>query len=192
MKQRASIVLFTSAICVFNYSLLSQEPPDTQILKFTWTKERIGWESNPLAATNENASEARERVRTERRVTSPLEENLNREKKEEQKKSAPPPRYVFNYKVTLQNNSAKAIREIDWDYIFTDTSTGEVVGRREFTSTEKIGAGKKKELSVRVSSPPALTVSVYKLGENEGAGLTQAIAILRILYEDGTEWKANM
>ena len=118
-------------------------------------------------------------------------ERKNREKKEEQKKTVPPPRYVFNYKVTVQNNSAKAIKEIDWDYIFTDASTGEVVGRREFTSTEKIGPGKKKELSVRVSSPPALTVSVYKLGENEGAGLTQAIAVLRILYDDGTEWKTN-
>jgi len=191
MRSKASFIVLSAAICFFNYCVLSQEPPDTQVLKYSWTKERIGWESNPLAATVENASEARERVRTERRVTSPLEENLNREKKEEQKKTVPPPRYVFNYKVTVQNNSTKAIKEIDWDYIFTDSSTGEVVGRREFTSTEKIGPGKKKELSVRVSSPPALTVSVYKLGENEGAGLTQAIAVLRILYDDGTEWKTN-
>jgi len=31
--------------------------------------------------------------------------------KEEQKKTVPPPRYVFNYKVTVQNNSTKAIKE---------------------------------------------------------------------------------
>jgi uncharacterized protein affecting Mg2+/Co2+ transport len=191
MRSKASFVVFSAVICIFNYSLLSQEPPDTQIVKYSWAKERIGWESNPLAATIENGSEARERARTERRVTSALEERSNRAAKEEQKKPVEPPRYIFNYKVTVQNNSAKTIKEIDWDYIFTDTATGEVVGRREFTSTEKIGAGKKKELSIRVSSPPALTVSVYKLGENEGAGLTQAIAVLRILYDDGTEWKTN-
>src|SRR5512132_1903496 len=116
MRAKTSFIVLSAAIFFFNYTSLSQEPSDTQVLKYSWTKERIGWESNPLAATVENASEARERVRTERRVTSPLEENLNREKKEEQKKTVPPPRYVFNYKVTVQNNSTKAIKEIDWDY----------------------------------------------------------------------------
>ena len=172
-------------------ALRSQQPSNVQIIEYNWVKERIGWEGNPLNATVENGGEARERARTERRVTSALEERLNRERKEEQKEKKDPPRYIFNYKVSLRNNSSKPIKEIDWDYIFADAATGELLGRREFTSVVKIGAGKKKALSVRVSAPPTQTISVYKIGENEGSGLTQTVVILRILYGDGTEWKAN-
>src|SRR5687767_13855992 len=191
MKLNGTFLLITAAICFSSYELRSQEPPNIKVIKHGWIKERIGWEGNPLNATVENASEARERAANERRVRSPREERLDRARKEEQKEQKEPPRYVFNYKVIVQNDSAKAIKEIDWDYIFSDTTTGELLGRREFTSVVKIGVGKKKELSVRASSPPTQTISVYKLGENEDAGLTQSIGILRILYEDGTEWKAN-
>ena len=172
--------------------LIAQDRPEIEIVKYSWAKERIAWESNPLSATVENADQVRDRVRSERRVTSALEERANKATKEEQKKPTEPPRYVFNYKLVIQNDTKKAIKEIDWDYLFTDDSSGELLGRREFTSVEKIGAGKKKELSVRVSSPPTHTISVYKLGENEGTGLKQTIVILRILYEDGTQWKANL
>lgn len=191
MKLKSTFPLIAAAVCFSSYEIRSQEPPNIKVIKYIWIKERIGWEGNPLNATVENASEARERARTERRVKSPLEERLDRARKEEQKEQKEPPRYVFNYKIIVQNDSAKTIKEIDWDYIFSDATTGELLGRREFTSVVKIGAGKKKELSVRASSPPTQTVSVYKLGENEDAGLTQAIVILRILYDDGTEWKAN-
>lgn len=191
MKFKCAFVFAVALVFICCTELRAQELPALKVLKYSWVKERIGWEGNPLSATVENASEARERARTERRVTSPLEERLNRARKDEQKGEKEPPRYIFNYKVSVQNESAKAIKEIDWDYVFIDSAMGETLGRREFTSTVKIAAGKKKELSVRVSSPPTQTISVYKLGENEGAGLTQNVAILRILYEDGTEWKAD-
>lgn len=184
--------LLTACLMLFGgYQVRSQEPLSVKVVKFSWVKERIGWEGNPLNATVENASEARERARTERRVTSPLEERLNRAQKEEQKVEKEPPRYVFNYKVSVRNDGTNAIKEIDWDYIFTDGTTGETLGRREFTSVVKIAAGRRRELSVRVSSPPTQTISVYKLGEKEGAGLVQDVVILRILYEDGTVWKVK-
>ncbi len=89
------------------------------------------------------------------------------------------------------NNAGKAIKEVDWDYIFVDAATGAELGHREFTSVESIGAGKRKELSILASSPPTQTISVYALGKNERDGLLEKIVIARILYADNTVWIAH-
>lgn len=85
---------------------------------------------------------------------------------------------------------ARTIKEMDWDYVFTDATTGEELGRREFTSVEKIGGGKRKELSVLLAAPPTQRISVYALGKNERNGLAERVSIVRILYDDGTSWQA--
>ena len=56
---------------------------------------------------------------------------------------------------------------------------------------EKIGAGKRKELSVMISQPPTRKISAYTLGKNEREGLLEQVIIVRILYDDGTSWQAN-
>jgi hypothetical protein len=65
------------------------------------------------------------------------------------------------------------------------------LGRREFTSVEKIGPGKRKEVSVLVSSPPTQRVSIKTLGEREHDGLAEQVIVVRILYADGTTWPAH-
>ena len=160
------------------------------IVEYDWGKERIDWERDPLRVTNESYSEMRDRVRTERRGRSALEERSNKEAREEQKKPGKPPRYVFRYELTVQNTGPKAIKEIDWDYLFVDETTGELLGQREFTSVETVQPGKKKQLSILASSPPTHLISVHSLGSNERKGLAGKVVILRILYDDGTVWTA--
>ena len=161
---------------------------DLQIVKHDWSKDRIAWEKDPFGTPNESYSEMRERVRTERRPKSALEERTIRDVKAQKDQPFKPPRYTFNYVVTVSNVGSKTIKEIDWDYVFADAVTGEELGRQEFTSVEKVGPGKKKQLSVRVSSPPTKLISVHAQGTNERAGLAEQVLILRILYEDGTVW----
>jgi hypothetical protein len=165
------------------------EPPTADeviVVKYEWAKERIAWEKDPLSVPNESYNEMRERVRTERRQRTALEERSVKDARAEQKKATKPPRYVFRYQVLVQNNTQKEIREIDWDYVFTDENSGELLGTREFTSVEKIGPGKKKQLSILASSPPTLTISVHSLGSDERAGLAEKAVIVRVLFEDGT------
>ena len=100
-----------------------------------------------------------------------------------------PARYGFRYKVSFRNEGAKAVREIDWDYVFTDAATGEELGRREFTSVASVGPGKGREFSFFIPSPPALRVSAYDLGKGERDGLEERVVVVRVLYEDGTEWR---
>lgn len=169
-----------------------QETPNLKILKYSWSKERINWQQNPFDATLERFDDMRSRVSRERRRSgSILQEGEARAEQRAKERPPAPPRYVFNYKLVVQNSGTKAIKEIDWDYIFTDAMIGEELGRREFTSVEKIGPGKRKELSVIVSSPPTQRISVYTLGKRERDGLVEQVNVLRILYEDGTTWQAH-
>lgn len=176
-------VLFTATTAAGHPPAPLEQPPDIQIVKYAWAKERIDWEKTPFGRRTEISD-----IRSRR--GSILEERQARETTKSKEKPAEPPRYVFQYKVIVFNDGPKAITEVDWDYVFTDAATGEELGRREFTSVEKIGAGKRKELLVVVSSPPTRRISAYTLGKNERDGLVERIIISRILYDDGTTWQA--
>lgn len=184
-KLQFVLLLFIPSTCA---GQTQQLPTGDEIIivKYEWAKERIAWEKDPLSTPNESYNEMRDRVRSERRQRSALEERSAKDAREERKKPTKPPRYVFRYQIVVQNNSQKEIREIDWDYVFTDETSGGPLGTREFTSVEKIGPGKKKQLSILASSPPTHTISVHSLGSNERAGLAEKAVIVRVLFEDGT------
>ncbi len=193
MRQIVLLVIILIASCGF---YAQQRPvevaPGVEIIKHGWEKVRLNWTKDPLTSpTGENFYELRTRVSTERRSRSALEERNVSAAREEKQKPPPPPRYVFEYKLVIQNTGSKTIKEIDWDYLFIDSVTGEILGRREFTSVEKVAAGKRKDLKITVSSSPTNRVSVYSLGKNEHDGITEKILISRIMYDDGSVWQAG-
>ena len=175
--------------------------PDVQVLKFSWSKERINWEQNPFGGPNENFHEMQFRARSEkraidaRRANSPDAVKLERDARadaaivqaERQRKG--PPRYTFLYRTSIKNSSEKTVKEIDWDYVFLDAVTGEEMGRRQFTSVETIGPGKSKELSFMLSAPPTQRISVYALDKKERIGFGEQVVILRVRYSDGSVWQ---
>jgi hypothetical protein len=174
-------------------------PPDVVVLKYSWVKERVNWQSDPFAPTVENMGDVRRRIGDQRRAerarasgNSAEAAKIDQEQRSEQvirARSPAPPRYAFRYKISLRNAGTKAIKEVDWDYVFTDAATGEVLGRREFTGVEKIAPGKEKELNFMSPSAPAQKISLQSLDKRERDGLTEAVVLVRILYEDGTVWK---
>ena len=177
-------VLFAATVARPQTSAALESPSDIQIVKYNWSKERLDWDKNPFASRTQ-ISEARSRR------GSILEERQAREIKAAGEKSSAPPRYAFAYKLSVLNAGPKTIKEIDWDYVFTDATSGEELGRREFTSVEKIGAGKRKDLSFLISSPPTQRISVYALAKHERDGLVERVIIVRVLYDDGTSWQAH-
>lgn len=179
------------------------DPSKTEVVKFSWAKERIGWEKDPFGGPIENFDEARARQRNERRIDeakrggSAEVDKFKREAKADAaniaaKHKQPPSRYVFVYKTTIKNLSDKQIKSIDWDYVFFDTTTETEIGRREFTSDEKISPGKSKELVVTVTKPPTQTISLTALNTGERKSLTERVVIVRIDYADGTSWQRPM
>ena len=171
-----------------------------EVVKFSWSKERIGWEGDPFGGPIENFDEVRARQRNERRIEDAKRGNsaeidkIRREAKADAaniavKHKDPPSRYVFVYKATIKNDGDKIIKAIDWDYIFLDRGTENEVGRQQFTSEEKISPGKTKELVVTISKPPTKTISLTALNDNERGTLDGRVILVRIDYADGTSWQ---
>ena len=169
------------------------------VIKHSWAKERINWEGDPFGGPVENFEDVRRNRVDERRMerargTGNVGEaaKIEREMRAEQViKARPPkpPRYIFLYKLSIKNTTEKTIKLIDWDYVFFSANTQSEAGRMEFTSEEKVGPGKNKELQVMASKPPARTISVYALDKNERQGLDGQIVIMRVEYTDGTVWE---
>ena len=177
----------------------AQSPPGVEVIKYSWSKDRIGWEGDPFGGPVENFDDIRRRNADLRRIEraratgNPAEAaKVEREMRSEQViKARPPqpPRYAFTYKLSVRNTGGKAIREIDWDYVFFDAATGEDLDRREFTGVEKIAPGKSRELVFLVPTPPTNRISVHSLGKKERTGLREQVVLVRVLYDDGTSWQ---
>jgi hypothetical protein len=175
-------------------------PHGLAVVKHSWSKERVNWEGDPFGGTVENFDDLRRRRADERRFerarasgniaeANKVEREMRSEQVIKSQQAPPPPRYAFLYKATFRNEGAKAVKEIDWDYVFLDAATREVLGRREFTAVEKIAAGKSKELTFFVSSPPTQKISAQSLDRRERDGLAERVVVVRVLYEDGTVWR---
>jgi len=172
-----------------------------EVVKFSWSKERIGWERDPFGGPIENFDETRARQRNEKRIedakrggNSAEVDRIKREATADAANIAAKhkdsrSRYVFVYKATIKNTSTKVIKSIDWDYVFLERGTENELGRQQFTSEEKISAGKTKELVVTFIKPPTKTISLTALNSNERGTLDGRVVLVRIDYADGTSWQ---
>ena len=196
----AAFLALTTLLLGAQLSTPVQEAPDVSVIKFNWSKERIGWQRDPFGGPLENFDEMRARARNEKRIDDAKRGggvDVDRIRREAQAdaiivqkaRQQGPARYKFLYKISVMNTGKKTIREIDCDYIFFDIATKEQVGRREFTGVEKIAPGKSKEFAFLVPTPPTQTISVHALDKKEHGRLTEQLAIVRILYDDGSVWQ---
>ena len=196
----AVLLALTTTIAKAQPALNPVEAPGAEVTRFSWSKERIGWERDPFSGPIENFDEVRARQRNERRIEDAKRGNsaeidkIRREAKADAaniatQHKATPSRYVFIYKATVKNLGNKVIKTIDWDYVFFDRATETEIGRQQFTSEEKIAPGKSKELVVTIRKPPTQTISLTALNKNEAGSLDGRVILVRIDYADGTSWQ---
>ena len=169
-----------------------------EVVKHTWSKERLGWERDPFSGVIENFDDARVRMRNESRLArsrgTPEADRIDREARADQsiiaaRHQSKPARYAFLYKASFSNTGGRPTRTIDWDYVFTDAATGEEVGRHQFTSDEKIGPGKQGGVAIYIAAPPARAISVHSLNSKERDSITGRVEVVRVVYADGTVWE---
>lgn len=204
------VVLLALLAVVFDVSVvIAQERsdagrnPDLEVIKHSWSKDRIDWETDPFSGPIENFDEMRVRTRNERRVQDarrgPGSVEAGRVEREAITDQAltqaihkvHPARYGFTYKVSLQNKGTKEIVAVDLDYVFKDAVSQLEVGRREFLSEERIAPGKTKEIKFLIPTPPSRRISVHALNKKERDGLAERVEVLRIKYADGTFWERS-
>ena len=180
-----------------------QGPPDVAVVKFNWRKERLpGWEHNRLGPSFETYEAMRERVENERRIQQARNagnktEVARREsaakvvedaKYGKDDKGAERPRDGYRYKVQVRNDGPKTIKLVDWDYVFLDPATRAEVARQLFTSEEKVGPGRVKDLDVFVLTPPVRTVSAQGK-RKEAPQFIEQVILMRVVYSDGSVWQ---
>ena len=203
---KVSVLLLLSLLLVPAVSR-AQEPSSSttaqvDVVKFSWSKERLNWEVSPFSGPNENFHEMQFRARSEKRVsdakrsgTTGQQSSAERDAKADAaiiqaaRQPTGPPRYYFIYRASLRNASNKPIAEIDWDYVFIDSATNQELNRHQFTSVKAIAPGKSKELSFMLSSPPTKRISVYALNKQERSGVADQVVVVRVKYADGSVWE---
>lgn len=195
-------LLLVSAVSNAQTPASSATTPEVEVVKFSWSKERLNWEQNPFSGPNENFHEMQFRARSEKRVsdakrsgTAGQQVSAERDAKVDAaivqagRQQTGPARYYFIYRASLRNTSAKVIEEIDWDYVFVDAATGQELSRHQFSSSKPIAPGKSKELSFMLGVPPTKRISVYALQKQERSGIADQVVVVRVKYSDGSVWQ---
>ena len=206
MKILTALILFAglSAAARAQQAPAAEGPPGLTVLKSSWARELIpGWDSRPTGAEPYDAMKAR--VAAEQRVQSAgnagskggaskaqdeakVYEKANADNKA---KASERSRFGYRYKVSVRNGGPKAVKSVDWDYVFLDPDTQAEVERHQFTSDEKIGPGKEKELSVFNLAPPTRTISARASGRKDAPPFVERVIIVRVEYADGSVWPSQ-
>ena len=170
------------------------------IIKFGWSKERIGWDRDPFGGPIEKFDEMLVRSRNEKRIDDSKRgggsdtDRIRNEARidaaiQQETRQQGPARYRFLYRVSLKNTGTKTVKAVHWDYVFFDVESQNELGRRQFTSEEKINSGKTAEFRFLIATAPTHTISVNALNGKERTGLGEKIIIVGVEYSDGSVWK---
>jgi hypothetical protein len=95
----------------------------------------------------------------------------------------------FQYSVEVANDGNKPIKAILWDYIITDSSNNEELGRHNFVSFEKVGRNSVKALRVRSRVSPSRVVTVQNTPPPGNSTTVERVIFRCVVYDDGTLWQ---
>ena len=95
----------------------------------------------------------------------------------------------YAYRAKVQNQGAKAVDVIYWEYQFEETANPSNLTRRQFLCGVQIKGGKEKELQAFGGSGPAGAISAESLANNAANPFAERVRVNRIEYADGTIWQ---
>lgn len=92
--------------------------------------------------------------------------------------------YVFKYtaKATLKNTGSKTIKNVSWDYVFTDARDGKELKRYSFQSKQQMLPGDTQTLLRDIGLDPKENTRHISIGK-------QGVEIIKIEYTDGSVWR---
>lgn len=94
--------------------------------------------------------------------------------------------YVFKYKAqaTFRNAGAKAVKAVEWDYVFSEPEGGKELKRYRLQSKQPIAAGATETLAKEVFIKPEENSRHLTAGR-------QSVSVARVEYADGSVWKGK-
>ena len=181
------MVLLTSTIA--QEVSQSSDPPNVTVVEKNWYKEVSSREernSSPLLPNDDNQRQLRAdkgaiKNRDESIVSQPTEQRTPPATKSQVT--------TYVYQLKLQNNGAKRISLVDWEYQFLDPKTGQLIGSRRMPSKVKIKPGESRVIQVKLFQQPTGIVNAEQLDKKYREQFTERVIIHRLEYSDGTTWE---
>jgi hypothetical protein len=97
----------------------------------------------------------------------------------------------YTYQIKVQNNGAKTIQFVTWEYVFTNSTTNEEVGRHTFTSKTNLKPSEVDKLVIKLFAPPTQIIDAKDTGKKKSNLYVEQINIKAIQYTDGSIWEAD-
>lgn len=160
---------------------------DLTVLDHSWRKEISSQQvsSNPRRAPNED-----------RIGQTPQERDILRQREKEWPNQSVPtsvassrPTPVYVYTITVKNNGAKLIKEVDWEFRFLHPDTQEELGNVRVSSKVNLSPGKTKVIKSRGVQQPIGVVLADQLDKKHRDQFMEEVVIHRIVYSDGSAWQ---
>jgi hypothetical protein len=95
----------------------------------------------------------------------------------------------YTYQLKIQNVSAKVIRNVFWEYEFTQVGNTKNITYRKFVCGGDIKPDRQKELEIFSLVGPSEVVNVKALDNGQADKFRAAVIINRVEYADGTFWQ---
>lgn len=163
------------------------DPIDLTVLDHSWRKESSSQQvsSNPRRPPNEdrigrtseesNILRQRDKDYPNLRVPTPVPSSR--------------PSDVYIYKITVKNNGAKLIKEIDWEFRFLHPDTQEELGNVRISSKVNLSPGKTKVIKKRTVQQPIGVLFADQSDKKYPDQVMEEVVIHRIVYSDGSAWQ---
>ena len=102
-----------------------------------------------------------------------------------------PPVDGYTYQLKIQNVSAKVIRNVFWEYEFTQVGNTSNVTHRKFICGSDLKPDRQRDLEIFSLVGPSEVVNVKTLNKGASDKYRAAVFINRVEYADGTFWQRN-
>ncbi len=170
-------------------------PPDLIVSKTSWNKFHlpVGGDRDPFAPNDMIREEARAKreaeIQNRQRIASgePLVKAPVYQIHTSSLNDLKPGVAAYSYTIKIKNSGSKTIRSVEWAYVFTDSTTGEEVGRTVFRHSVKISPGKEGEVIGYTQNPPTRVIDARRAASE--VRLKETIEFYRVRYEDDSLWE---
>ena len=198
----AAAILFVPAAALAQ-TTTSDDAAPVSVVSFKWFKDKRAIELADTSPTTTPAPamiganknfEKQRRANDPAGVRDPNQDTLDGRSAEldrivQEARDTKPPVDGFTYQARIENNSAKAIKAVFWEYQFKEKANPSNVARRQFMCIVKVKPAKTRDLEIFTLTAPTGVVSVGSLANKTTKDFDEAVITNRVEYEDGSTWQ---
>ena len=196
------LLLLLSASPALAQDVSADETP-LAVLSYRWSRDRRAQElvdtsnrSSPQAAMipqNKNF-QRNARINDPAGVRDPNADTLDGRSAEldritAQARETKPQTDGFTYQTKVQNNSAKPVAVVFWEYQFREKGSSTILSRRQFVCLARVKPAKTRDFEIFTLAAPSSVISVKTLSKKSEPTFDEAVIVNRVEFEDGSNWQ---